>query len=267
MKCGQHGLQVVVHLVMQFCHHLNKDVKVSYASFERSERWKDTFSWTFGLESSWGLFREGDALSSGWLGSEGINDCSGCTVICDGNGTAAITFRASLRVIILVDFAGDSPTNMVTPEGGVENSSRVPLVMGRLVGFGDVSGCRISITELAGKLGENSWAGGEGLSSVRAAGGVGISTERAAGVGSAASGAEDDDGDSAIPSLAVKEEPFNNVGSCWMERNCFDSRAKLSVGPLGRNTDWMDTMATTPITSQITSAQKIWTNQETFPFK
>jgi hypothetical protein len=44
-------------------------------------------------------------------------------------------------------------------------------------------------------------------------------------------------------STILAAQPFNKGASCWMERNCFISIAKLNVGPLGRNIDWIDAKA------------------------
>ena len=38
-------------------------------------------------------------------------------------------------------------------------------------------------------------------------------------------------------STNLADQPFNKVASCWTERDCFISIAKLRVGPLGLNID------------------------------
>jgi hypothetical protein len=38
----------------------------------------------------------------------------------------------------------------------------------------------------------------------------------------------------------LEDQPFNKGASCWTERNCFISIAKLRVGPLGLNIDWIE---------------------------
>lgn len=140
-----------------------------------------------------------------------------------------MTFRASLRVIILVvRLVGDSFSIVVTPLGGVENSSWELLESeSRLDGFGDDSGWRIS-TIRGGELSLTSWVGNVGCS-------IGISADigcETIGIG--------------IDSVGLLEVwPFNSGVSFWIILNCFASKAKLSVGPLGRSIDWIDTKDST----------------------